>query len=71
MMSNAHDSDATQKRSPILPSTSGRMPFGSRKATTRSFVMTTVEKAPCRRGMTSADGLLDRVTGMRREQPRR
>ena len=43
MMSNAQDSDATQYWSPSMPSDSGRMPAGSRKATTRSRVMTTVE----------------------------
>ena len=37
-----------------MPSTSGRTPAGSRNAYTRFFVMTTVEKAPCSRGITSA-----------------
>ena len=37
-----------------MPSASGRSPAGSRKATTASFVITTVEKAPSSRGITSA-----------------
>jgi hypothetical protein len=37
-----------------MPSASGRSPAGSRNATTASFVITTVEKAPSRRGTTSA-----------------
>ena len=37
-----------------MPSASGRRPAGSRKATTASFVITTVEKAPSSRGITSA-----------------
>ena len=43
MMSKAQLSEATQKRSPILPSDSGRTPCGSRKATTARLVITTVE----------------------------
>ena len=54
MMSKAQLSDATQKSSPSLPSASGRRPAGSRNATTASFVITTVEKAPSSRGITSA-----------------
>ena len=54
MMSKAQLSDATQYLSPIMPSASGRRPAGSRKAITRSFVITTVEKAPSSRGITSA-----------------
>ena len=38
----------------ILPSESGRTPWGSRKATTACLVITTVEKAPSSRGITSA-----------------
>ena len=48
------------------PSASGRRPWGSRKATTRSLVMTTIENAPRRRGSTSAIAssmLLGRVGG--------
>ena len=37
-----------------MPSDSGRTPAGSRKAYTRFLVITTVEKAPCSRGITSA-----------------
>ena len=37
-----------------MPSDRGRRPTGSRKAITRSFVITTVEKAPSSRGITSA-----------------
>ena len=37
-----------------MPSDSGRRPAGSRNATTRSLVMTTVEYAPSTRRMTSA-----------------
>ena len=47
--------------SPSRPSDSGRSPSGSRNATTRSLVMTTVEKAPSRRGITSATRVLERV----------
>ncbi len=54
MMSNAQDSEATTKWSPRRPSASGRSPAGSRNAHTRSLVMTTVEKAPCSVGRTSA-----------------
>ena len=54
MMSNAQLSDATQRSPPSVPSESGRSPAGSRKATTASFVITTVEKAPSSRGTTSA-----------------
>ena len=43
MMSKAQLSEATQKRSPSLPSDSGRTPCGSRKATTARLVITTVE----------------------------
>ena len=43
MMSNAQDSLATQYvSSPSMPSDSGRRPSGSRNATTRSLVITTV-----------------------------
>ena len=38
----------------MRPSASGRSPCGSRKATTASSVMTTVENAPFSRGRTSA-----------------
>ena len=60
MMSKAQISEATTKHSGspspalILPSASGRTPWGSRKATTACLVMTTVEKAPSSRGITSA-----------------
>ena len=55
MMSKAQLSEATtQWSSPSLPSDSGRTPFGSRKATTARFVITTVEYAPSRRGITAA-----------------
>ena len=53
MMSSAQDSLATQYLPSRQPRTSGRRPAGSRKATSVSFVMRTVEKAPCRRGSTS------------------
>ena len=43
MMSKAQVSDATQYVSPSMPRLSGRRPSGSRKATTRSLVITTVE----------------------------
>ena len=54
MMSKAQLSEATHGSSPSVPSESGRNPAGSRNATTASFVITTVEKAPSRRGTTSA-----------------
>jgi hypothetical protein len=54
MMSNAQVSEATQYWSPSMPSESGRSPAGSRNATTRSLVMTTVEYAPSMRFITSA-----------------
>ena len=60
MMSKAQLSEATTKHSGkpllglILPSASGRTPCGSRKATTACLVITTVEKAPSSRGITSA-----------------
>ncbi len=54
MMSSAAVSEATQGWSSSMPSESGRRPAGSRNAHTRSRVMTTVEKAPCSRGTTSA-----------------
>ena len=60
MMSKAQLSEATTKLSGwpsaafIFPSESGRTPCGSRKATTACLVMTTVEKAPSSRGITSA-----------------
>src|SRR3954470_23769036 len=54
MMSNAQVSDATQyASSPSRPSDSGRMPRGSRNATIRSLVITTVEYAPSTRAITS------------------
>ena len=53
MMSSAQDSLATQYLPSMRPRTIGRRPAGSRKATRLSFVMRTVEKAPCRRGSTS------------------
>ena len=43
MMSKAQLSEATTNRSSSLPSESGRMPCGSRKATIARFVITTVE----------------------------
>ena len=67
--SNAHDSLATQYAAvpvssfSIIPSTSGRTPFGSRKATTDSSVRTTVENAPRSRGSTSATASSIRSAG--------
>ena len=67
--SNAHDSLATQYAgrppagSSIIPSASGRRPCGSRNATTDSSVSTTVEKAPRRRGSTSATASSIRSAG--------
>ena len=49
MMSKAQVSEATQYLSPSMPSESGRRPIGSRKATMRSLVMTTVLYAPSMR----------------------
>ena len=41
--SSAHDSEATTQSSPIRPSVSGRMPCGSRKATSASPTIATTE----------------------------
>ena len=66
--SNAQDSLATQYAggppfSAIIPSASGLSPCGSRKATTASSVITTVEKAPLSRGSTSATASSIREAG--------
>ena len=45
------------------PITSGRSPAGSRKAITRSLVISTVEKAPCIRGITAATASSTRSAG--------
>ena len=48
----------------MRPSTSGRRPAGSRKAITRSLVMSTVEKAPCMRVIASATASSMRSAGV-------
>ena len=52
--SSAHVSDATTQSSPMRPSVSGRMPSGSRNATSTPSAIATTEYAPASRRIVAA-----------------
>ena len=69
-MSSAAVSDATTQPRSSRPSTSGRMPCGSRAAYSVPSSMKTKQYAPSMRGQDLERGLLERAVGVRRRAAR-